>query len=131
MNRSPEKVLALQQELAEFFPPARIRVEPWTTERVAAALASVDLVINGTNLGMKPEDESVLAGAFLEARHLAYDMVYKPLETDFLKQAKIAGAKAMNGLPMLLHQGAVSFEWWFDQPAPLEVMRAGLYSSLA
>ncbi len=131
MNRSPEKVLALQQELAQYFPPARIRVEPWTTERVAAVLGSVDLVINGTNLGMKPDDPAVLAGAALESRHLAYDMVYKPLETPFLVQAKAAGAKAINGLPMLLHQGAISFEWWFDQPAPLEAMRSGLYAALA
>jgi shikimate dehydrogenase len=130
MNRSMEKVHALQQELAEFFPPDRIRVEPWTQERIAATLGSVDLVINGTNLGMQAEDADVLAGATLERHHLAYDMVYKPLETAFLLQAKAAGAKYINGLPMLLHQGVVSFEWWFNRPAPLAAMRAGLYGAI-
>ncbi len=130
MNRSLDKVTALQQELSAFFPANRIRVEPWTADRIAAVLGSVDLIINGTNLGMKADDPEVLAGAALESRHLAYDMVYKPLETKFLQQAKAIGCQAINGLPMLLHQGAVSFEWWFDQPAPIEAMRHGLYSAL-
>lgn len=130
MNRSIEKVEALKLELAEFFPATSISVLPWDGANVEKALTDVDLVINGTNLGMKPEDASVLAGAELDARHLAYDMVYKPFETAFLTHAKSKGAKAINGLPMLLHQGAVSFEWWFDRPAPLEEMRAGLLAAV-
>ncbi len=130
MNRSVEKVQALQAELAEFFPAHRIRVEPWTQPRVEAVLGSVDLVINGTNLGMAADDAPVLAGASVEARHLVYDMVYKPAETPFLAAARATGATAINGLPMLLHQGVVSFEWWFDRPAPIEAMRAGLWAAV-
>jgi shikimate dehydrogenase len=131
VNRSMDKVLALQTELSEYFPSKKIHVAPWTTDAVAGALTSAELVINGTNLGMKPEDASVLAGAALTSKHLAYDMVYKPAETAFLKHARSQGAKAINGLPMLLHQGAVSFEWWFDQPAPIDAMRAGLWAAVA
>ena len=40
------------------------------------------------------------------------------------------GARVINGLPMLLHQGVVSFEWWFDRPAPVEAMRAGLWAAV-
>ena len=130
MNRTMEKTAALKQELVEFYPSNKIHLEPWELDRVSHVLSSVDLVINGTNLGMKPDDAPVLAGAALKSRHLVYDMVYKPFETAFLREAKAAGAKCINGLPMLLHQGVVSFEWWFDRPAPIDAMRQGLWNAV-
>jgi shikimate dehydrogenase len=130
VNRSLDKVQALEAELGEFYPKESVAVAPWNQESLEHWLPRVDLVINGTNLGMKPDDESVLLGNEVSPQHLVYDMVYRPYETEFTKQASAKGAKWINGLPMLLHQGAVSFEWWFDQPAPLEVMRQGLWAAV-
>jgi shikimate dehydrogenase len=57
-------------------------------------------------------------------------MVYRASEpTDLMQQAKAAGAKQADGMCLLLHQGAISFEHWFDQPAPIEAMRAGLLAA--
>jgi shikimate dehydrogenase len=53
-------------------------------------------------------------------------MVYNPTQTQLLCQARILGLHAVNGLTMLLHQGALAFTLWTGQPAPLEVMRATL-----
>lgn len=57
---------------------------------------------------------------------LVFDMIYNPIETYLLCQARTLGLRASNGLPMLLHQGALAFSLWTGQPAPLEVMRAAL-----
>jgi shikimate dehydrogenase len=55
-----------------------------------------------------------------------FDMVYNPIQTRLICQARMLGLRAANGLPMLLHQGALAFTLWTKQPAPLEVMRAAL-----
>jgi shikimate dehydrogenase len=53
-------------------------------------------------------------------------MVYRPAETPLLHAARLAGCKTVNGLGMLLHQGAKAFEIWTGRAAPLEVMRRAL-----
>ena len=57
---------------------------------------------------------------------MVYDTVYATGKTRLIEDAEAAGARAANGLSMLLHQGALSFEIWFGRTAPLEVMRAAL-----
>jgi shikimate dehydrogenase len=57
---------------------------------------------------------------------MVYDTVYAAGKTRLIEDAEAAGALASNGLSMLLHQGALSFEIWFGRPAPLEVMRGAL-----
>ena len=90
-------------------------------------LPEVDLIVNATSVGMKSGDAALLPGGALESRHLVYDMVYRASgPTELIQQATVAGAKHADGMCLLLHQGAISFEHWFDRPAPLEAMRAGL-----
>jgi len=55
-----------------------------------------------------------------------YDLIPKKAPTRLLADAAAAGARGANGLTMLLHQGALAFELWFDHPAPLAAMRAAL-----
>ncbi len=131
VNRSLGKLVSLQNQALEIISSGKVLSFAHDQASLEKALPNVDLVINATNLGMKPEDGPVLAGAALTASHLAYDMVYRPNETAFLKQARTVGANACNGLGMLLHQGVVSFEWWFDRAAPLEAMRAGLMTAVS
>lgn len=104
-----------------------LRVCSMAHEALAAELRKVDLVVNATSLGMKAEDERLLAPGSLEKHHLVYDMVYRAGgRTPLVEQAVAAGAPYADGMCLLLHQGAISFEHWFGMPAPLEVMRAGL-----
>ena len=130
VNRSLDKMISLQKDVTEILSTNRVLSIAHEQASLENALSQVDLVINATNLGMHPHDAPVLAGASLSAGQLAYDMVYRPHQTSFLKHACAAGVRASNGLTMLLHQGAVSFEWWFDRPAPLEAMRAGLLAAV-
>ena len=117
-NRTADKLPPLAAELAAFYPAEKISL---TTDLVA-----VDLIVNCTAVGMKPDDLSPIPPERLSARHLVYDTIYVGHRTPLLRAADAAGARGANGLAMLLHQGALAFEHWFTRPAPIEVMRAGL-----
>ena len=54
------------------------------------------------------------------------DLVYKPLETSVMRAARQRGLKTVDGLGMLLHQGALALERWTGRQAPVEAMRAAL-----
>jgi shikimate 5-dehydrogenase len=125
-NRTPAKAEAVAQALRDLLPGDRCRAVPWTPDALASVLPETDLIVNGTSLGMSPEDPALLPPGLLTPQHLVYDMVYKPLITPLVATARLAGARAINGLPMLLWQGVQSFEWWFNRPAPVAAMRAGL-----
>ncbi len=86
------------------------------------------IIINATPVGMhvdiSPLPADVLAR--FDQDTFVYDMIYNPVQTYLLSQAHTMGLRTANGLSMLLHQGALSFPLWTNQPAPLEVMRAAL-----
>jgi shikimate dehydrogenase len=127
-NRSPEKGEALAGEMKRDLGKevSSISLDP---AGLLKAVASSDLIINATPLGMKTGEPSPLPEAVenaLTERHMVYDTIYSGGTTALLKQASKAGAKSASGLSMLLHQGAKAFEIWFGKPAPLETMRAAL-----
>jgi shikimate dehydrogenase len=133
VNRTPEKAQALAAELAPFFrapkvsgPGERLSAIQWDETRLRAEMEHTDLVINCTSVGMKRTDSSPLASSLLQPHIMVYDTIYTAARTKLMQAADEAGARSSNGLSMLLHQGALSFEIWFDRQAPLEVMRAAL-----
>ena len=93
-----------------------------------AAGASADLVINATPLGAHGEG---LPLPKLGADALFVDLLYRPAMTPAQQAAKAAGAQAVGGLGLLLHQAALAFELWTGRPAPLEVMSAAAVAALA
>ncbi|WP_346333960.1 shikimate dehydrogenase [Prosthecobacter sp. SYSU 5D2] len=128
-TRTQSKLAPLMQEL-ESLPESKTTLQICTLvhDDLAEQLANVDLIVNATSLGMKPEDEKLLPDGCLEARHCVYDMVYRASgPTELIQAATTAGARHADGMCLLLHQGAISFEHWFPgHTAPLEAMRAGL-----
>lgn len=68
------------------------------------------------------EDETPVNKKYIHPDLAVFDLVYNPLETRLLKEARMVGAKTINGLSMLIHQGAASFEIWTGIKAPIEVM---------
>ena len=120
LNRTVEKAEALAGDLD----PGRARVRVGGMDD-AASLRQAGLLINSTSVGMHPDEDASPVGdaeACLHDGMLVLDIVYKPLETVLMRQARGCGARALNGLGMLVFQGARSFEIWTGEAAPTEVM---------
>lgn len=133
VNRTFEKAKELARELSPYFrsdrlvgPAERLEAIPHEERALREQLAKVDLLINATSVGMKRTDPRLIPAGLLTPNLMVYDTVYAVGKTRLIEDAEAAGARASNGLSMLLHQGALSFEIWFGQPAPLEVMRGAL-----
>jgi shikimate dehydrogenase len=96
------------------------------------ALQSADLVVQATSLGMYPCCAQTVPLPFNLFRpgQVACDLVYNPVQTEFLRRAGEAGATVMGGLGMLLHQGALAFELWTGKAAPLEAMGKALVKTV-
>ncbi len=97
-----------------------------TSRELARALTQVDLLVNATSVGLNPGETLPLPPDALTPQLAVYDTIYRPAETQLVQQANAAGSKVANGLSMLLHQGAKSFELWTKRKAPLAVMRRAL-----
>lgn len=131
VNRSQAKAETVASEIQTLGGCPDVTVVPWDDNALRAALEHTDLIVNATSLGMKPDDAKLLPADVLRAPHLVFDMVYRAGgETPLLADARQAGARTVDGLTLLLHQGGISFEHWFERPAPLEVMRAGLQKAV-
>ena len=86
---------------------------------------NIDLILNCSSVGMKngpAEEISPLKADQIPSYSLVCDMVYNPSVTPLMRQANLAGASVLGGLPMLIYQGAASFELWTNRPAPIQVM---------
>ncbi|GIP35890.1 shikimate dehydrogenase [Paenibacillus sp. J2TS4] len=100
-------------------------------EAVATRIDGVNLVVNTTKIGMHPKiEECPIAPELIHPGMLVSDIVYNPLETRFLREAKARGAAVHGGLGMFIYQGAYAFEYWTGQPAPAEAMREIVERSL-
>lgn len=113
-NRTLEKAKKIKQNLSSFFPKSRISVFPLEGEDLKDKIEKAHLLVNATSLGMPPRvDITPLPDEKLfHPNLLVYDLIYHPARTLFLRQAERAGAKIINGLPMLVYQGIESFYLW-------------------
>lgn len=133
VNRTIDKARALAAELAPSFrsdrlvgPIERLQVIGFEEAALREQLAHADLVINATSVGMRRTDAPLIPPSLITPNLMVYDAVYSSGRSRLLEDASAAGARCADGLSMLLHQGALSFEIWFNRPAPLEVMRRAL-----
>lgn len=100
---------------------------PWVSLSAANSLAG-DALVNATSVGMDPgAGESPVAEQVLENFSVVMDIVYAPLETRLLREARRSGCQVINGLEMLLYQGVAQFELWTGRKAPIGTMRKTLY----
>jgi shikimate dehydrogenase len=132
LNRREERARALVTDLAPVNRETVLSTGPLTADALAEFAArapadwaaGVNLLVNTTAVGMGPAvDESPWPDTLPLPSHLAvFDLVYRPRQTHLLRQAEAAGAQAISGLGMLVHQAAQAFEIWTGQKAPVEVM---------
>jgi shikimate dehydrogenase len=90
---------------------AQIAVHDWA--ELSRLLVDADLLVNTTSLGMKGQPPLQIDLAPMPAHAVVSDIVYVPLETELLRQAKARGLCAVSGVGMLLHQAAPGFARWF------------------
>ena len=126
VNRSIEKLEPILDDIAEIYPFDRVASGDMSDVFLRAGLATSDLIVNCTALGMKPHDPSPISAKLLGSHHLLYDTIYVGHRTPLLTAGDAVGACGANGLSMLLHQGALSFKIWFQRDPDIEVMRAAL-----
>lgn len=111
-NRSRPRAEALRTE----FGP-KITVFDWVL--ASSMLEGAALVVNTTSLGMVGKSEFKVSLEMLDADAVVTDIVYTPLQTELLKAAAAKGCRTVDGLGMLIHQGAPGFERWFGQRPPV------------
>lgn len=126
-DRARAEKLAMELETQYFIQDVRVAGSP---DETVAACRQADIVVQATPVGMKPEDPSPLPREAFREGQQAFDLVYMYPETGFMKTAREAGARAANGLGMLLHQGAYAFEIWTGRKPPLDTMRRRLETAV-
>jgi len=91
-----------------------------------AGFDGFDIVVNATPLGTRGEAENVTPATAEQLRgvRLAYDLVYNPLETRFLREARAAGCETLSGVEMLLAQAVEQFKLWTGNEPDVKVMEA-------
>ncbi len=93
-------------------------------ENLARVLDKTDILVNATSVGMSPNtDETPFDSDLLRPDIIVYDIVYNPIKTRLLREAEMIGAKTIDGIDMLIWQGAIAFEKWTGQKAPVKLMK--------
>jgi shikimate dehydrogenase len=128
-NRSAERAEALALAARSWGGSDEVVAEPWAPEALARSLPECSLVVNSTSVGMGREETPLLAG-LIPAGALVADLIYNPRPTRLLREAAARGARTLDGLPMLVYQGAAAFRLWTGQDAPIEVMLSAAEGSL-
>jgi len=102
-----------------------LRAAALSQDRLVEVSHAADLLVNATPVGMWPHDRSsIWPDEIPVPSHLTvFDLVYNPPATKLLRQARGSGARAIDGLDMLVRQGALAFEMWTGQDPPISVMR--------
>lgn len=125
LNRTVEKA----EELAELAASLGSDADAGGLSRLDEA-GSHDVVLNATPVGMD-EDESVLTREQLEGASYVFDAVYSPVETRLLREAHAADATPIDGVGMLVFQGAESFRIWTGRDPPVEEMERAVRDRLS
>ncbi|MGB7444507.1 MAG: shikimate dehydrogenase [Coleofasciculaceae cyanobacterium] len=132
VGRNPSKLNQFQQSWHETNLPITVNIYPW--EKLSELIPQAELLVNTTPVGMYPQvKQSPVARetlSRLQQGAIAYDLVYTPNPTKFLQEAKQQGAIIIDGLEMLVEQGAAALKIWLGKNPPVEVMRQSLHQYL-
>ncbi|MGV0028145.1 shikimate dehydrogenase [Phormidesmis priestleyi] len=132
VGRTSQKLEAFAQSWQNSPLAPNLQVHPW--EQLSELIRHANLLVNSTPIGMAPHPhQSPLTQADADqiaSNVIAYDLIYTPNPTQFLRQVIERGGGAIDGLEMLVQQGAAALKIWLEQPVPVEVMRQSLRQHL-
>lgn len=130
-NRHLHRAEGLVRHFARSAQHMELKAMPWHESVIEAELARSKVLVNASAIGLT-SDETPIPGELLPPDLLVLDLIYTPRETRLLREAKAAGAEAVqNGELMLLHQGAAAFGLWTGLTPPLDLMRERLEAAFA
>ncbi len=129
-NRSKENAQVLIENIQKQTGFETISYQP--IKETDDVIFDVDIIINTTPIGMYPKHgvEPPIKTNNITENHIVMDIIYNPLETELLKQAKLKGATTINGTSMLINQGLVSFEIFTGRNATYESFEEALLEQL-
>jgi len=130
VNRTPSRAEALAQQLRVWSPQLKAQRIDQDEAHLSKFLSKADLLINATSLGLHGTDPLPISLDGLKSTAVVCDLVYHREGTSFLKMAKEKGFKIIDGLSMLIHQGALAFEIWTGRKAPIQIMRGAIQKSI-
>lgn len=129
INRTEERATELARDISSADLPGKIKGTG--ISGLKSILRDADVFINTTTLGMHPNIETTIATAeVLHPELTVFDIVYNPLETRLLKEARETGAKTVSGILMLVYQGAEAFRLWTGIEPPTELMKKAVLEAL-
>ena len=125
-----EKIKVFSERFFNYYGKEKLSVIEGKDKELKDALLQCGLLVNATPFG-RNKDEMLVKPEFLHEELHIFDLIYKPSETPIIKAAKKIGIKAVNGVGMLLYQGADAFQLWTGKRAPIRVMKDALTKGLA
>jgi shikimate dehydrogenase len=130
-NRNAGRAEAMIFDFATRADNGQLQCLPWAERSLWLESNAVDLIINTTSVGMHVQSNvPILPPHIFSADMSAVDLVYNPLQTEFLQAAATAGAKTVNGLGMLIHQGVAALQLWSKKPLDIHEIYSALENEL-
>lgn len=125
LNRTEERAEKLADNLKSMF-DIEIAWDHLSKKAVHKNLMDADILINATSVGMNPESDCLVKSEWLTSRICIFDIVYSPNGTKLIQNAKKIGARAIDGIDMLVYQGAIAFKIWTGREPPIDVMKEAI-----
>ena len=129
VNRTISSARQLTRALVKRY-QCKITSAPLNIRRMKELVDSAELIINASSMGMKGRNNPPIKRDWFHSNQTVFDIVYDPPLTNLLRDARSAGAQTIDGLEMLLNQGAISFNLWTGKSAPITEMRRVLSQKL-
>jgi len=124
VNRTLSRAKRLERRLLKKT-NVHVEIAGLSSKTIRTFVKEASIIVNASSMSHPP-----LRHDWLRPDQFVLDIVYKPVETKLLKLARRAGARAIDGRIMLIHQGACSFEIWTGRKAPLDAMRKAIAMKL-
>ncbi|UCD73346.1 MAG: shikimate dehydrogenase, partial [Candidatus Bathyarchaeota archaeon] len=130
LNRTKSRAVALAKTLGKKR-NVEVKADRLNDDTLATTLSEIDLLVNATSIGMWPNTGvSPIKKSLLPRGLTVFDIVYNPVQTQLLCDASEKDCRVVEGVDMLVYQGAAAFELWTGTRAPIEAMRRAVMDNL-
>lgn len=123
IGRNKDKADKIANRIIQFYSSTMVIAADLNDSKIGDMIISSDLLVNTTSIGLHSEDPLLIKPDWIKPELKVFDLIYNPLETKLLRLAKDKMCQSVNGLGMLVHQGAISFQIWLGILPSTEIMK--------